>query len=71
MAVEAVREAGRLPTFSLAISSVGVIERKNVTNRSSPYTSRRYAVERQVGEFAHRHFVGRVGQGHPLRGVQQ
>jgi hypothetical protein len=41
IARDAVREAGRLPTFSLAISSVGVIERKKSTNRSSPYTSRR------------------------------
>ena len=33
---DAVRDAGRLPTLSVAISLVGVIERKNDTNRSSP-----------------------------------
>jgi len=41
MAFEVLREAGRLPTLSVAISLVGVIARKNDTNRSSPYTNAR------------------------------
>ena len=54
MRSEFLRDAGRLPTLSDEISPIGVIWRKNSTNRGVPVDEFAVGVERQVGELAHR-----------------